>query len=78
EDGVVLAVATVDFNYKIIIAGPDHQSRGFIYMRETGELIRESQRVHFNAIRIAMRNKDSNIKTVNGANDNAKRPILYE
>ncbi|MFI3064352.1 ribonuclease J [Streptococcus suis] len=78
EDGVVLAVATVDFNSKMILAGPDILSRGFIYMRESGELIRESQRVIFNAIRIAMRNKDANIQTVNGAIVNALRPFLYE
>ncbi|HEL2053597.1 TPA: ribonuclease J [Streptococcus suis] len=78
EDGVVLAVATVDFNSKMILAGPDILSRGFIYMRESGELIRESQRVLFNAIRIAMRNKDANIQTVNGAIVNALRPFLYE
>lgn len=78
EDGVVLAVATVDFNSKMILAGPDILSRGFIYMRESGDLIRESQRVLFNAIRIAMRNKDANIQTVNGAIVNALRPFLYE
>ncbi|HEM2828936.1 TPA: ribonuclease J [Streptococcus suis] len=78
EDGVVLAVATVDFNSKMILAGPDILSRGFIYMRESGELIRESQHVLFNAIRIAMRNKDANIQTVNGAIVNALRPFLYE
>ncbi|WP_105112932.1 ribonuclease J1 [Streptococcus suis] len=78
EDGVVLAVATVDFNSKMILAGPDILSRGFIYMRESGELIRESQCVLFNAIRIAMRNKDANIQTVNGAIVNALRPFLYE
>ncbi|HEM4697450.1 TPA: ribonuclease J [Streptococcus suis] len=78
EDGVVLAVSTVDFNSKMILAGPDILSRGFIYMRESGELIRESQRVLFNAIRIAMRNKDANIQTVNGAIVNALRPFLYE
>lgn len=78
EDGVVLAVATVDFKSKMILAGPDILSRGFIYMRESGELIRESQRVLFDAIRIAMRNKDANIQTVNGAIVNALRPFLYE
>lgn len=78
EDGVVLAVATVDFNSKMILAGPDILSRGFIYMRESGDLIRESQRILFNAIRIAMRNKDANIQTVNGAIVNALRPFLYE
>ena len=78
EDGVVLAVATVDFKSKLILAGPDILSRGFIYMRESGDLIRESQRILFNAIRIALKNKDANIQTVHGAIVNALRPFLYE
>ncbi|MFX3766242.1 ribonuclease J, partial [Streptococcus suis] len=77
-DGVVLAVATVEFKCKIILAGPDLLSRGCIYNRESGELIRESPRVLFNAIRIARRNKDANIETVNGAIVNALRPVLSE
>ncbi|HGO1030863.1 TPA: ribonuclease J1 [Streptococcus pyogenes] len=78
ENGVVLAVATVDFNTQMILAGPDILSRGFIYMRESGDLIRESQRVLFNAIRIALKNKDASIQSVNGAIVNALRPFLYE
>lgn len=78
EDGVVLAVATVDFQSQMILAGPDILSRGFIYMRESGDLIRESQRILFNAIRIALKNKDANIQSVNGAIVNALRPFLYE
>ncbi|MFR2063040.1 MAG: hypothetical protein ACLS36_01470 [Streptococcus sp.] len=71
EDGVVLAVATVDFKSKMILAGPDIPSRGFIYMRESSDLIRESQRILFNAIRIALKNKDASIQSVNGAIVNA-------
>ncbi|TWT16179.1 ribonuclease J1 [Streptococcus sp. sy010] len=78
EDGVVLAVATVDFKSKMILAGPDILSRGFIYMRESGELIRESQRLLFNAIRIALKNKEATVQSVNGAIVNALRPFLYE
>ena len=78
EDGVVLAVATVDFESQMIISGPDILSRGFVYMRESGDLIRQSQRILFNAIRIALKNKDASVQSVNGAIVNAIRPFLYE
>lgn len=78
EDGVVLAVATVDFKSKMILSGPDILSRGFIYMRESGDLIRETQRLLFNTIRMALKNKDASISSVNGAIVNAIRPFLYE
>ena len=48
----------------MILAGPDILSRGFIYMRESGDLIRESQRILFNAIRIALKNKDASIHPI--------------
>lgn len=78
EDGVVLAVATVDFKTEMILAGPDILSRGFVYMRESGDLIRQGQRILFNAIRIALKNKEASIQSINGAIVNALRPFLYE
>lgn len=78
EDGVVIAVTTVDFKNKMVLAGPDILSRGFIYMRESGDLIRESQRLLFNTIRVALKNKDANVQSVNGAIINALKPFLYE
>ncbi|MGH2123333.1 ribonuclease J, partial [Enterococcus faecalis] len=44
EEGLVLAVATVDIKNKEIIAAPDILSRGFVYMRESGDMIHEGQR----------------------------------
>ncbi len=78
EDGLVLAVATVDYKTQTIVAGPDILSRGFIYMRESGELIQESQRILFNAIRKALKHKDCNEEMLNEVIVNAIQPFLIE
>ena len=76
EDGIVLAVATVDFEKKTVLAGPDMLSRGFIYMRESGDLIRSGQRVLFNAIREAMHEENANEASVARAMREALSPFL--
>ncbi|MBO0442790.1 ribonuclease J1 [Vagococcus fluvialis] len=78
EDGLVLAVATVDYKTQTIVAGPDILSRGFIYMRESGDLIQESQRLLFNTIRKALKQKDCNETMLNEVIVNAIQPFLVE
>lgn len=50
DNGLVVVVATIDTNKKQVLAGPDIISRGFIYMRESEELIQKAQKVAFNSI----------------------------
>ncbi|MGO3733171.1 MAG: ribonuclease J1 [Vagococcus sp.] len=78
EDGLVLAVATVNYDTQTIVAGPDILSRGFIYMRESGELIQESQRILFNAIRKALKKPDCNEEMLNEVIIRAIEPFLVE
>lgn len=50
RDGIFIVVVTVDSHTGEIVAGPDIISRGFVYMKEAGELIdeaRERVRVSF-------------------------------
>lgn len=39
QDGLVIIVASVDLNEKILVSGPDVVSRGFVYVRESEELM---------------------------------------
>lgn len=78
EEGLVLAVATVDIAKKEILAGPDILSRGFVYMRESGEMINEGQTLLFKALREAMNQPDCNEFKLREAMSNALQPYLFE
>ena len=45
EDGLVVVVATVDMKGKMIVSGPDIVSRGFVYVKESEELMREAREI---------------------------------
>ena len=39
QDGLIVVVATVDIDEATIVSGPDLISRGFVYVRESEELM---------------------------------------
>ncbi|OHP96665.1 Zn-dependent hydrolase [Staphylococcus sp. HMSC063F03] len=43
EDGIFIAVVTLDPKNRRIAAGPEIQSRGFVYVRESEELLKEAE-----------------------------------
>ena len=43
EDGIFIAVVTLDPKNRRIAAGPEIQSRGFVYVRESEELMKEAE-----------------------------------
>lgn len=45
QDGLIIAVATIDRASGDILAGPDVVSRGFVYVRESEELMTEVQKL---------------------------------
>lgn len=78
EEGLVLAVATVDIPKKEILAGPDILSRGFVYMRESGEMIHEGQRILFNALREALNEPNCTENKLREAMTGALQPFLFD
>lgn len=56
EEGLVVVVATIDMQKRQIIAGPDLLSRGFIYMRESGDLINQGRRHLYRSIKGELKN----------------------
>lgn len=50
QDGLIVVVATVDLDEKLLISGPDIISRGFVYVREAEELMEEARQVVTDAL----------------------------
>ena len=55
-----MVVATIDTEKREVVAGPDIVSRGFIYMRESEDLIHGAQKVAFNSIQNSFKFKHIN------------------
>ena len=57
EDGLVVVVATIDMNDQLIVSGPDIVSRGFVYVKESEELMQRARDVAENSLERAMSKK---------------------
>ena len=55
EDGLIVVVVTLSCESKDIVSGPDIISRGFVYMRESEDLIEEIRRVHAKPLTTVMK-----------------------
>ncbi len=55
QDGLIVVVAAVDAASGLRVAGPDIMSRGFVYVRESEELMEEIRRIAVDAIDISLR-----------------------
>jgi ribonuclease J len=54
EDGLVVVVATIDLDGQMIVSGPDIVSRGFVYVKESEELMREAKNIAEQSLERAM------------------------
>lgn len=50
EDGLVVVVASIQLNERLIVSGPDIVSRGFVYVKESEELMDAARHVAYQAL----------------------------
>lgn len=77
EDGLVVVVATLDMKHHRVLAGPDLLSRGFIYMRESGELITAGRRRVYRTIKRSFKGEDVTIGALKNAITADLQSFLY-
>ncbi len=66
EDGLVVVVATVDTDARLIVSGPDIVSRGFVYVKESEELMQRVKKVAEQSIERLISKKVSDWAQIKG------------
>ncbi|MBU5341942.1 ribonuclease J1 [Caldifermentibacillus hisashii] len=78
EEGLVIVVVSIDMKNFRIAAGPDIISRGFVYMRESGDLINEAQNMISRHLERIMERKTSQWSEIKNEISDLLGPFLYE
>ncbi|AWI12018.1 ribonuclease J1 [Caldibacillus thermoamylovorans] len=78
EEGLVIVVVSIDMKNFKIAAGPDIISRGFVYMRESGDLINEAQNMISKHLEKIMERKTSQWSEIKNEISDLLGPFLYE
>lgn len=77
QDGVVIITAAVDMQTGEVLAGPDIISRGFVYERESEELIEEAKQRVLQGLSEAV-SQTVEMSTLKGAIKKSASKLLYE
>lgn len=78
EEGLVVVVVSLNMKEFKVSAGPDIISRGFVYMRESGDLIHEAQKLLANHLDEIMSRKTTQWSEIKNEISDTLGPFLYE
>ena len=78
EDGLVVVVATVDTSYRMIASGPDLVSRGFVYVKESEELMEGARQTARAAIERALSKRSCDWAQVKAAVKDDLAKYIYK
>lgn len=78
EEGLVVVVVSINMKEFKIISGPDIISRGFVYMRESGDLINDAQNLLAKHLNGMMERKTTQWSEIKNEITDVLSPFLYE
>ncbi|MTH55768.1 RNase J family beta-CASP ribonuclease [Bacillus mangrovi] len=78
EEGLVIVVVSINMKDFKIAAGPDLISRGFVYMRESGDLINDAQDLITKHLSKIMERRTSQWSEIKNEITDTLAPFLYE
>ena len=78
EDGIFIAVVTIDRETRTIEAGPEIQSRGFVYVKESEELLKQSEALVREIVEDSLSNRRVDYSTLKQNVRDALGKYLFE
>ncbi|WP_339227552.1 ribonuclease J1 [Oceanobacillus sp. FSL K6-2867] len=78
EEGLVIVVVSINMKEFKIAAGPDIISRGFVYMRESEDLINEAQKLVSSHLNKVMERRTTQWSEIKNEITDTIAPFLYE
>ncbi|MET3681985.1 ribonuclease J [Alkalibacillus flavidus] len=78
EEGLVVVVVSIDMKEFRITSGPDIISRGFVYMRESEDLIKDAQGLVANHLEKVMERRTTQWSEIKNEITDTIQPFLYE
>src|SRR5690625_159615 len=78
EEGLVIIVVSIDMKNFRIVSGPDIISRGFVYMRESEDLISEAEKLVTKNLDAIMKRKTTQWSEIKNEITDTIAPFLYE
>lgn len=78
EEGLVVVVVSINMKDFKVASGPDIISRGFVYMRESSDLINDAQSLIMKHLNIVMERKTTQWSEIKNEITDTLAPYLYE
>jgi ribonuclease J len=78
EDGLVVVVASIDVRDGYVISGPDIVSRGFVYVKESTDLMQKTKEVAERAIDKVLKVNSDSMEIKNTIRDDVAKFIYKE